>query len=93
MAPPKEAADSPSPKPVLPEKGKEIPANPEPPLEKQYRVYNSSGQTLYVVNSEGTHALPPGEHYDLPFAKISYHLKLMARRGFIALYEKEEKTS
>lgn len=66
--------------------------NAEPPPEKQYRLYNTSGQTLYVVNSDGTHALRPREYYDLPFAKISYHIKLMVRRGFVGLFEKEEKT-
>ena len=71
--------------------GKPIPA-PEPPPEKQYRIYNVSGQTLYVINADGTRALPPREHYDLPFTKISHHIKLMARRRFIRLYEKEEES-
>ena len=89
MATPDEIADNSLPEFLTPA----APANPEPPAEKQYRLYNVSGQTLYVVNAEGTHCLPPGTHYDLPFAKISHHIKLMATRGFIKLFEKEEKTS
>ena len=76
MADSYEASDSSSPEPA---------ASPE----KQYRIYNTSGQTLYVVNSEGTIALRPREFYDLPFSKISYHIKLMVRRGFLGLFEKE----
>ena len=77
MAPSKEATDSPSPQAVA-------------PPEKQYRLYNSSGQTLYVLNVDGTHCLPPGAHYDFPFTKLSHHIKLMAKRGFVKLFEKEE---
>jgi hypothetical protein len=81
MVEPNEATDFPSPEP----------AAPPPEKEKQYRIYNTSGQTLYVVNSEGTRALRPREFYDLPFSKISFHTKLMVRRGFLRLFEKEEK--
>ena len=93
MATPNEAKDFPSSKPVFPEARKEIPApvTAAPPPEKQYRIYNTSGQTVYVVNSDGTHCLPPRAYYDLPFSKISHHIKLMARRGFIRLFEKGEK--
>ena len=90
MALAKEATDNPSPESVVPEAHKATLAKPEPPPEKQYRLYNVSGQTLYVVNVDGTICLPPREHYDLPFLKISHHIKLMARRGFITLFEKEE---
>jgi hypothetical protein len=83
MAEPYEATDFPSPEPVPV-------APPEPEKEKWYRIYNTSGQTLYVVNSDGTHTLRPREFYDLPFAKISFHVKLMVRRGFLRLFEKEE---
>jgi len=86
MASSYEATDSPSPEPAA-HGGRN---NAAPPPEKQYRLYNTSGQTLYVVNSDGTHALRPREYYDLPFAKISYHIKLMVRRGFVGLFEKEE---
>jgi hypothetical protein len=78
MADSYEATDSPSPEPAA------------PPPEKWYRLYNTSGQTLYVVNSDGTRVLRPREFYDLPFAKISHHIKLMVRRGFLGLFEKEE---
>jgi hypothetical protein len=92
MATPDEIADNSLPKFFTP--ATLANANPGPPAEKekQYRLYNVSGQTLYVVNIDGTHCLPPGSHYDLPFAKISHHIKLMATRGFIKLFEKEEKT-
>jgi hypothetical protein len=92
MASPKETTDSPSPESVVPEARKATLAKAEPPPEKQYRLYNVSGQTLYVVNVDGTICLPPREHYDLPSVKVSHHVKLMARRGFITLFEKEEKT-
>jgi hypothetical protein len=86
MAEPYEATDSSSLEPVAPE----VRNSDRPPAEKEYRLYNTSGQTLYVVNSDGTHALPPREYYDLPFTKLSHHIKLMARRGFITLFEKEK---
>ena len=93
MAKPKEATDSPSNESVAPATGKGT-LSPAPPLpEKQYRLYNISGQTLYVVNVEGTHPLPPGSHYDLPLSKISHHIKLMANRGFLNLFEKEEQNA
>ena len=82
MAESYEATDFPSPEPAAPP--------PEKEKEKQYRLYNTSGQTIYVVNAEGTVALRPREYYDLPFSKISHHVKLMVRRGFIRLFEKEE---
>jgi hypothetical protein len=91
MSLPEEATDSSFPQPVAPETRKEATPKAEPPPEKQYRLYNTSGQTLYVVTSDGTRALRPREFYDLPFTKISHHIKLMARRGFIRLFEKEEK--
>jgi hypothetical protein len=87
-----EASDFPSPQSDAPETPKEAPVKPVPVPEKQYRIYNTSGQTLYVVNSDGTHCLPPRAYLDLPFSKISYHIKLMARHKFINLYEKEEKS-
>jgi hypothetical protein len=90
MASPKEAADSSFPESVAPETEPETLSNASSPPEKQYRLYNVSGQTLYVVNVDGTTPLPPREHYDLPLSKISHHIKLMARRGFITLFEKEE---
>ena len=90
MATPNEATDSLFSESVLPESGKETRSEIAPPPEKQYRLYNVSGQTLYVVNVDGTICLPPREHYDLPFLKISHHIKLMTRRGFITLFEKEE---
>ena len=93
MAKPKEATDSPFDESVAPERDKEtLPSTPPSP-EKQYRLYNISGQTLYVVNADGTVALPPGSHYDLPLSKISHHIKLMAHRGFINLFEKEEQNA
>jgi len=94
MAKPKEAADSIFPgESALPEIGKEIPTDAPSPPEKQYRIYNVSGQTLYVLNADGTHCLPPGHYYDLPLSKVSHHVKLMATRGFINLFEKEEKNA
>src|ERR1700751_2902134 len=87
-----EAADYASPLSSAPETPKKSPVSFALAPEKQYRIYNVSGQTLYVVNSDGTHALPPRAHYDLPFSKVSFHIKLMARQKFINLYEKEEKT-
>ena len=89
MVEPNEATDFPSPEPV--HKTRKNAAAPSPPeKEKQYRLYNTSGQTLYVVNADGTRTLRPREFYDLPFSKISFHIKLMARRGFVRLFEKEE---
>lgn len=99
MDEPYEATDSPSPEPAAPkarkekekkEKEREEEKEEKEAREKEYRLYNTSGQTVYVVNSEGTHCLPPREFYDLPFSKISYHVKLMVRRGFLSLFEKEE---
>jgi hypothetical protein len=92
MASPKEAADSPFPESVAPETDKLPLADTPSPPEKEYRIYNVSGQTLYVVNPDGTICLPPGVHYDLPLSKIGHHVKLMTVRGFIKLFEKEEKS-
>ena len=92
MASPNEATDLPLPESVAPETDKLPLADATPPPEKQYRIYNVSGQTLYVVNIDGTVCLPPGVHYDLPLSKIGHHVKLMAVRGFIKLFEKEEET-
>ena len=91
MASPEEATDSPSSEPVAPEIGKETLSNADSPPEKQYRLYNVSGQTLYVVNAEGTHCLPPRSHYDLAFSKISHHIKVMVKHGFLKLFEIEGK--
>jgi len=94
MAKPKEAADSIFPEESVPrETGKESLTDAPSPPEKQYRLYNVSGQTLYVVNSDGTLTLPPGTYCDLPLSKISHHIKLMATRGFLNLFEKEEKNA
>jgi calcineurin-like phosphoesterase len=91
MAKPKEATDSIFPEEsVAPEAGKETPTDAPPPPEKQYRLYNVSGQTLYVVNVDGTITLSPGSYFDLPFSKISHHIKVMSTRGFLKLFEKEE---
>jgi hypothetical protein len=62
---------------------------PPPPKTKTFRVLNTGHQTLYLTLPGRTLVLSGGSSADVPATDIvgNYHVKVMVRRGHIALFE------
>lgn len=62
----------------------------EVPKEIEYRIVNTSSQVVYIHLSSGSIAINPRENVDVPNSGLSEHIKILARRGHIGLFEKKE---
>jgi len=65
--------------------------SPPPPPPKEFRILNTSAQTLYLTLPGRTLVLDQGTSQDVPESDIAgnHHVRVMVRRGHIALFEKE----
>jgi hypothetical protein len=57
---------------------------------KQYRVLNTSNQTVFIHFTTKTQGLTSNSSIDVPETDISQHVKILARRGHIRLFECQE---
>jgi hypothetical protein len=59
------------------------------PPPKVFRVLNKTIQTLYISIPKKTLVLTPGNNADLPeeYVNNNHHLKVMIKRGHVALFE------
>lgn len=62
--------------------------SPPPGPEKNFRILNTSNQMVYVLLTSGSVGLSPGASHDVPASELSYHVRIMARRGHVGLFEK-----
>jgi hypothetical protein len=63
-----------------------------PATTKTFRILNTSYQTLYLTLPGRTLVLERGTSQDVPESDIqgNAHVRVMVRRGHIALFEKED---
>jgi hypothetical protein len=88
MPPPEgETPESRKPKTTVPAAASKTPD--EAPKSKLFRILNTSYQTLYITLPGRTLVLEGGRSTDVPESDITgnHHIKVMVRRGHIALFE------